>query len=162
MINFFKKARKVEFAAPTTGKVIPLEQVKDDVFSSKMMGDGFAISPDLSDPVIVSPVAGKVMMIPDTLHAIGLKTANDRFEVLVHIGLDTVDLQGQGFKSLVQVGDHIAIGDPLIQVNWEQLVQSGYDVSTMVIVTNDTNTKFDLSAQTNQPVTQGTKLISIS
>lgn len=103
----------VRLYAAQTGEVIPLEKVPDDVFSQKVMGDGIAIIP--SDTIVVSPVAGKIAVIAQTKHAYAI-TAEDGTEVLIHIGLETVKLQGKGFQSLVKQGQQVFVGTPLCKV----------------------------------------------
>lgn len=130
--NLFKKA-KTSVKACTDGKVIAITEVKDPVFAQKMMGDGFAIIP--TSPVVHSPVEGKISMIFDTNHAFGLTMANG-LEVLVHIGIDTVNEKGAGFKRLANVDDHVKAGDPIIEVDFDALKEKGYDTTIMVIFTS--------------------------
>ena len=118
------------FAAPAQGRLISIEQVNDPVFSQRMMGDGFAIVPE--GEYFFAPFTGSVEMVFPTGHAIGLKSENG-IEVLIHIGLDTVKLKGEGFKTLVQQGDKIMIGDPLIKVDLKQIEKKGYDTTTPII-----------------------------
>jgi PTS system D-glucosamine-specific IIC component len=105
-------------ASPLEGEIIPITEVPDPVFSQKMMGDGFAIVP--CSGVVVSPVDGVVTTIFHTKHAIAL-TANNGREILVHFGLDTVKLKGEGFDIKVKEGDMVKIGDRLLIVDVESI-----------------------------------------
>ena len=115
------------------GQVINIEDVKDPVFSQKMMGDGFAVKPE--NGKIVSPVAGKVTSIFPTKHALGLVTDNG-LEVLVHIGLDTVSLEGKPFDVKVTEGQAVAAGDLLVEANLDAIREAGRETSTVVVFTN--------------------------
>ena len=115
------------------GQVINIEDVKDPVFSQKMMGDGFAVEPDNGN--IVSPVAGKVASIFPTKHALGLVTDNG-LEVLVHIGLDTVSLEGKPFEVIVTEGQTVAAGDLLVEADLAAIREAGRETSTVVVFTN--------------------------
>ena len=115
------------------GEVINIEDVKDPVFSQKMMGDGFAVEPD--NGRIVSPVAGKVTSVFPTKHALGLVTDNG-LEVLVHIGLDTVSLEGKPFEVKVTEGQTVAAGDLLVEADLDAIREAGRETSTIVVFTN--------------------------
>ena len=115
------------------GQVINIEDVKDPVFSQKMMGDGFAVEPD--NGRIVSPVAGKVTSVFPTKHALGLVTDNG-LEVLVHIGLDTVSLEGKPFEVKVSEGQTVAAGDLLVEADLDAIREAGRETSTIVVFTN--------------------------
>ena len=120
-------------AAPVAGKVVPLAKVEDEIFSSEMLGKGIAILPE--ENIVKSPVKGEIVTIFDTQHAIGLKTDDD-VEVLIHIGIDTVNLKGQHFKALAKVGDRVEVGTPIMEVDFAAVKEAGYDIVTPVIVTN--------------------------
>ena len=115
------------------GEVIALEQVKDPVFSQKMMGDGFAVEPENGN--IVSPVSGTVSSIFPTKHALGLVTEAG-LEVLVHIGLDTVSLEGKPFTVHVAEGQKVAAGDLLVTADLDAIREAGRETSTIVVFTN--------------------------
>ena len=115
------------------GEVINIEDVKDPVFSQKMMGDGFAVEPENGH--IVSPVAGKVTSVFPTKHALGLVTDNG-LEVLVHIGLDTVSLEGKPFEVKVTEGQTVATGDLLVEADLDAIRAAGRETSTIVVFTN--------------------------
>ncbi|HBV02843.1 MULTISPECIES: beta-glucoside-specific PTS transporter subunit IIABC [Mammaliicoccus] len=124
---------EVSLSAPVSGKLVKLVDVPDPVFSGGMMGYGVAIEP--SHSTINSPVEGKVTMIAPTKHAIGIDTL-DGAEILIHIGLETVELKGEGFEVQVSEGDSIKIGTPLVKFDKEAIVEKGYNTITPVIVTN--------------------------
>ncbi len=117
--------------APVTGDVIDLGQVSDPVFAQKMMGDGFAIVPENGE--VVAPVTGKVTIASG--HAIGLQRA-DGLEILLHLGIDTVQLNGAPFDIQVKVGDIVAGGDALVNVDWQQIKDADLDTTTMIIIIN--------------------------
>lgn len=119
--------------SPMDGQILALSDIDDQVFSSGAMGQGIAIEPD--EGLVKSPVNGEVVMAYQTGHAIGLKSEQGA-EVLIHIGMDTVNLNGEGFKVLVTEGAHVNIGDPLVEVDWQLVKEHGYKVTTPVIVTN--------------------------
>ncbi|MBK0038836.1 MULTISPECIES: beta-glucoside-specific PTS transporter subunit IIABC [unclassified Enterococcus] len=119
--------------APATGKVIPIETVSDITFSEQIMGYTVAIEPENNQ--ITSPVDGEVIMIAETKHAIGLKSS-DGLEILLHLGIDTVELRGNGFESKVKVGDHVSVGDFIMSMDIDFIKRSGYDPIVLTIVTN--------------------------
>jgi PTS system glucose-specific IIA component len=133
MFGFLKRNKMMTLMAPMDGEVISLEDVPDAVFSQKMLGDGIAIKP--SEGFVVSPCNGKVVQIFDTNHAIGIET-DEGAEVLIHIGIDTVELKGQGFERLLKVGDKVYTGDALIQVDLDYIVAAGKSIITPIIITN--------------------------
>ncbi|MBE6828836.1 PTS sugar transporter subunit IIA [Caproiciproducens sp. R1] len=121
--------------AVQSGLVIPITEVNDDVFAQKMLGDGVAIRPESG--IIVSPVNGRIINIADTFHAYGLQT-EDGLEILVHIGIDTVDLNGKGFRNHVRIDEKVTVGTPLCTVDLSLLKQNGYDTDIIVLVTGPT------------------------
>ena len=125
--------KSVEIFAPLSGELVELVDVKDKTFASGAMGKGIAIKPNKG--VLVSPVNGTVEMVFNTKHAIGLKS-EDGTEILIHIGMDTVNLQGKYFEVLKDVNDQVHVGDELIHFDLEQIQKEGYDTTTPIIVTN--------------------------
>ena len=119
--------------APLKGKRIPLEQVEDTVFSQKLLGDGIAIIPE--DTTVLAPVSGEVVSLFETHHAIGIRS-KDGMEVLIHIGIDTVELGGKGFQSFVRKGEQVSLGQRLIAFDREQIKAAGYDDTIMLLVLN--------------------------
>ena len=129
------------------GEVIELEKVQDPVFSQKMMGDGFAVEP--ANGQIVSPVAGKVTSVFPTKHALGLVTESG-LEVLVHIGLDTVSLEGKPFEVKVEEGQTVSAGDLLVEADLDAIREAGRATSTVVVFTNATAIQSVTLIQTGQ------------
>ncbi|MEO1768798.1 PTS sugar transporter subunit IIA [Candidatus Enterococcus ferrettii] len=132
MFKRFKKNKK-EIYCPVNGEVIAIEAVNDPVFASKAMGDGFAVEP--LDGAIYAPMTGKVTSVFPTKHAIGLVT-DDGLELLIHIGIDTVALNGEGFDILVAEGDAVTADTQLAKVDLEHLRKEQKPSTTMVIFTN--------------------------
>jgi beta-glucoside PTS system EIICBA component len=124
---------KITIASPMDGEIMPLKEVKDETFASEMMGKGVAIKP--IEGKVVSPINGTVETIFKTKHAIGLKSS-DGVEVLIHIGIDTVQLEGKHFTSYINDGDEVKVGDTLIEFDMEAIKKEGYELVTPVIVTN--------------------------
>ena len=122
-----------ELVSPLDGELLPLSEVKDEVFSSGAMGEGVAIEP--SQGVLHAPDDGRVVMTFPTGHAIGMKT-KDGAEILMHIGMDTVNLQGKGFETLVDKGDEVKAGDELVNFDIDEIHSAGYIVTTPIVVTN--------------------------
>ena len=126
------KKRELSLMVPLNGKVVPLKEVPDPVFSQEMMGKGCAIIP--SDGNIYSPVNGVVRMIAPTKHAIGLESENG-LEILIHFGLETVALKGEGFEVLVGEGQEVKQGDLLIQANYMFMKENNINMITPVVIT---------------------------
>ncbi|WP_339213616.1 glucose-specific PTS transporter subunit IIBC [Ornithinibacillus sp. FSL M8-0202] len=122
-----------EFIAPIKGEIVPITEVPDQVFSGKMMGDGFAIKP--VDGLVVSPVNGKVINAFPTKHALGILSEGGR-EVLIHFGLDTVNLKGEGFELLVEEGDTVKAGQPLLKVDLAYIEEHATSSITPIVFTN--------------------------
>jgi glucose-specific phosphotransferase system IIA component len=139
--NLFKKsniAEKIEessyLIAPIEGKIINIEEVEDEMFSSKALGDGVAIEPE--GEIIVAPANCKVISASEKMkHAIGLQLAND-MEILIHIGIDTVSMNGDGFELLIKEGTIIKEGTPLVRFNKEKILKNGCKTTVLMIVTN--------------------------
>ncbi len=119
--------------APVTGRLVPIEEVPDPTFAEKMLGDGVAIIP--SDGVVVAPVDGEVISLFPTKHAIGIKSQQG-LELLIHIGLETVNMKGEGFETFVEVGDKVSVGTKLISFSIELIQQKASDIITPVVITN--------------------------
>lgn len=119
--------------APLKGMMYSLEQVEDGVFSAKMLGDGIAIEPE--EGIVTAPFDGKVTMIFDTKHAIGLMS-EEGVEVLIHVGIDTVQLNGRYYDVKVSVGDKVKLGDELVYFDMEKIKGEGYQTITPIIVSN--------------------------
>ncbi|AXI10543.1 PTS sugar transporter [Oceanobacillus zhaokaii] len=131
--KLFGKKETEKFLSPLKGELIPITEVPDEVFAGKMMGDGFAIVP--KDNTVVSPITGKVINIFPTKHAIGILADSGR-EILIHVGIDTVELKGEGFETLVGIDDHVEAGQPLLKVDFDYVGKNATSVITPVIFTN--------------------------
>lgn len=117
-----------------TGELVSIENVPDEAFSSRAMGDGVAIIP--TEKYITAPANGSVMMVmEETGHALGLKLDTD-MEILIHIGIDTVNMKGDGFKVLVKAGEEVKVGDKLVEIDIDKIKQAGYNPITIMIATN--------------------------
>ncbi|KRL91460.1 beta-glucoside-specific PTS transporter subunit IIABC [Lactobacillus kalixensis] len=122
-----------KLVSPLNGQVMTLSEVKDEVFSSGAMGKGLAIEP--TDGVLHAPADGQIIMTFPTSHAIGMRTT-DGAEILMHIGMDTVNLQGKGFDTLVEKGQDVKAGDELVKFDIPTIKKAGYSVTTPIVVTN--------------------------
>ena len=129
--NFLGK--KKDFVAVATGEVIPMAQVNDPVFSQKMMGDGFAVKP--LEGEVVAPISGKVLSVFPSKHAIGLQT-EEGIEVLVHMGIDTVEMATPAFESFVKEGQSLKAGTKLAKMNLDVIEQAGKETTIIVAFTN--------------------------
>lgn len=131
-----QNARSTEdegFMAPLKGELKPITEVPDQVFAGKMMGDGFAIVP--VEGTIVSPVNGKIVNLFPTKHAIGILSDTGR-EILIHVGIDTVNLKGQGFETLVAENDVVEQGQPLLKVDLDYIKEHATSIITPIVFTN--------------------------
>jgi PTS system D-glucosamine-specific IIA component/PTS system glucose-specific IIA component len=153
MFEFFKSKSKKQnkIIAPISGKAIDLSEVPDEVFAQKMAGDGIAI--DATGNIVVSPVDGKLTMIFETLHAFGI-TLDNGVELLVHIGLDTVELKSEGFKKLIEEGSYVKVGTPIIEIDREFILSKGFSLITPVLITNLEKVK-NIDTITNKLVEAG-------
>lgn len=123
----------VDIYSPVTGKLLPIAKVKDVTFAEEMMGKSAAVIPE--EDIFVSPVNGSVQMVFDTGHAMGF-LSDEGAEVLIHVGLDTVNLGGKHFSPLVKAGERVKVGTPVLRANLEEIKKAGYDTVTPVIITN--------------------------
>lgn len=133
MFSFFKKKGGTALAAVADGLCIPLEEVKDPAFAGKSLGEGVAFVPE--DGEIVAPCDGKLSLVTPTLHAFGMECA-DGLQLMVHIGIDTVALNGEGFEKLAEAGGMVKKGQPIIRFNQEFMKEKGIDTTTMLILLN--------------------------
>lgn len=132
--------KKEEFNAPLEGELIPLSEVKDDVFSNKLMGEGFAIIPSIGE--LYAPIDGTIEMVFETKHSLAMKS-EDGTEILFHVGLETVNLKGKYFKPEVSVGKSVKQGDLLLSFELDKIVEEGFDPVTSVIITNRPDAKIE-------------------
>lgn len=135
MFNFFKKKQDNTYmlGAVAKGKAVSLTEVNDPTFNSGMLGQGVAIVP--SEGKIYAPVDGEIAMVFETLHAVSM-TADNGVEILVHVGLDTVELKGKGFEAHVKAGDKVKKGDLMLTVDLDAVQEAGYDIVTPILVCN--------------------------
>ena len=124
---------KIRIGSPVEGNVIPLEEMKDEGFASGSMGPGVAIIPEAD--TIYAPEDAEIAMVFDTKHAVGF-TTKDGVEILIHIGIDTVELNGEGFVTHVHAGDQVKKGDKLVTFDRKAIAEKGYDTTIAVLVTN--------------------------
>jgi len=124
--------------APISGKVMHLSEVKDEVFANKMVGDGIAIEP--SEGSIVAPFDGKVKQLFSTGHAVVLES-EEGLAILIHIGIDTVNLEGKGFKIFVKEGQEIKTGDLIIAFDMDYIKRSGYYLQSPIVIPDGKNVK---------------------
>jgi len=122
-----------DFISPLAGHVLPLSQIEDQVFSQGLMGEGFAV--DLSDGKVIAPFSGEIVMTFPTKHAYGIKR-NDGLEVLIHLGMDTVELNGEGFECLVEIGDIVQQGDIIANVDLDYIKSKGKSLVSPVVITS--------------------------
>ncbi|MGF2943372.1 PTS sugar transporter subunit IIA [Enterococcus xiangfangensis] len=141
MFGLFKN-KTSEITTPVNGLVVGLQEVNDPVFSGKMMGEGFAVKP--ADGKIHAPVKGTIKSIFPSFHALTLEAA-DGLDILIHLGLDTVELDGNGFSSFVQEGQKVDVGDLLIQVDLDFLAQNEKDDIVIVVFPEMQNKKIQIN-----------------
>lgn len=133
MFNIFKGKNTLKMTAPCDGNVVSIEEVPDPVFAEKMVGDGFAIIPTSTD--ILSPVDGKIIQVFPTHHAVCIESV-DGLEIIVHVGIDTVELKGEGFACFTEVGASVKTGDKLLSFTPSVLEAHGKNAITPVVITN--------------------------
>lgn len=153
---------KVEFIiqnrtilAPISGKVLAQADIPDETFAEGILGPGCGIEP--SEKTVYAPFDGVVSQVPSTLHAVGL-TSDDGIELLIHVGMDTVEMQGKGFKGLVKEGEAVKAGTPLLTIDLRAIKAAGYPATTAVIVTNSDELG-ELKMLAEGSVSAGTPLI---
>ncbi|MBM4761396.1 PTS glucose transporter subunit IIA [Bacillus sp. B15-48] len=151
MFGLFKNKNKAttvdEFIMPIEGEIIEITEVEDPVFSEKMMGDGFAIIPSAGS--VVSPVDGEIINVFPSKHAIGIKSVKG-YEILIHVGIDTVQLNGEGFTALVTDGEKIKQGQELLQFDLEFIKKSATSSVVPVVFTDSTKVSVKKLGKTAQ------------
>ncbi|MDR0739437.1 MAG: PTS glucose transporter subunit IIA [Mycoplasmataceae bacterium] len=176
-MNFFSKLfgkknkvnnEVLEVCAPVDGEVIPTSQVKDETFSKDMIGRGFAVIPSGKD--FVAPIDGELTLVAETGHAFSIKAQNG-IEILIHIGIDTVNLNSnhklgeplQGFKVIAKTGDKVSKGAPIIEADLEFIKSKKLEIQTPVIILNNefSANKTISNILTNGTVTKGTKILEV-
>ncbi|SDG01155.1 PTS system IIA component, Glc family [Selenomonas sp. WCT3] len=132
LFGFGKKEKAI--ASPVAGNILDITEVNDAVFSQKMMGDGFAVEPAEGADTITAPCDGTIKLLADTLHAVAIES--EGLEVLIHVGIDTVELGGRGFEALTQQGAKVSRGDALIRFDAASIKQEGKPLTTIIALTN--------------------------
>lgn len=148
---------RIEVTSPLTGKVIPLTEVKDETFSSKALGEGAAIIP--TEGKVYAPADGTITVLMDTRHAIGMATDKGT-ELLIHIGMDTVELNGKYFTAKCKQGDKVKSGDLLLEFDIAGIKEAGYEIATPVVVANSTD-YVSIKPTTEKEVKKGAPLLTI-
>ncbi|CAH2214646.1 PTS sugar transporter subunit IIA [Tepidibacter aestuarii] len=134
MLNFFKKKNnQIIIKSPFEGEIVDITNVNDQMFSGKMLGDGVAVIP--SSNKAVAPCDGEITQIFPTNHAFGI-TTKEGLEILVHIGIDTVNLKGEGFKRILEAGTSVKKGDTVVEADLDYIKNKGKDTITPIIITN--------------------------
>ncbi|TRZ39574.1 PTS beta-glucoside transporter subunit IIBCA [Niallia circulans] len=128
-----KVVNKAVMVSPIHGNRVSLENVKDNAFSTGALGKGMGINP--LESIVKSPIEGEIVTIFPTKHAIGLRST-EGIEVLIHVGIDTVSLNGLGFESLIEPGKYVKMGDPLLKVDFELIKEKGFDPTVIIVITN--------------------------
>lgn len=150
-------ASKINISSPISGQVVPLAQVNDETFAQEIMGKGIAVMP--KEGRVVSPINGTVSMVFNTKHAIGL-LSEEGAQILIHIGLDTVKLDGKHFEAHVKAGDVVKKGDLLVEFDKDAIKSEGYDIITPMIITNSAN-YVDVVSKDIKQVNEGDLLLTI-
>ncbi|MCI8630120.1 MAG: PTS transporter subunit EIIC [Firmicutes bacterium] len=143
--------------SPIKGKVIPLNTVKDETFAGEYLGKGVAIQPEQGR--VVAPFDGKITVVMDTKHAVGI-TSNNGIEVLIHVGMDTVQLNGKYYQTHVKVDDEVKKGDLLLTFEKENIIAEGYEITTPVVITNTADFK-QINVLTNKQSEEGDEVITL-
>lgn len=136
---FSKKNKTSQLVSPVTGKITTLEETGDEVFANKLLGDGVAICP--TEGNVVSPCDGTIQSIPQSSHAYSI-LSDDGLEVLVHIGIDTVELRGEGFDRRVSAGDRVKKGQTICNADLDYISSKGYSTVTPIVVSNMDSVSF--------------------
>ncbi|MFZ3492487.1 glucose PTS transporter subunit IIA [Streptomyces sp. 5.8] len=150
-------AKGTELAAPVAGRVVGLDEVGDPVFASRALGEGVGIEP--ADGRIVSPVDGELVIVAATGHAFGIRTA-DGVEVLIHIGIDTVQMRGEGFDVRVEAGSRVSVGDLLAEVDLDAVRAADHPTVTLMTVTNTADLT-SVEPHTGQTVAAGAPVVTV-
>ena len=153
--KFFGQSKTV--LAPIRGKVLAQADIPDETFAQGILGPGCGIEP--TGKTVYAPFDGTVNQVASTLHAVGL-TSEDGIEILIHVGMDTVEMQGKGFKALVKEGDKVKKGQPLIRFELDAIKAEGYPVTTPLIVCN-TDEYASVTPKASGTVKQGDALLEL-
>ena len=149
--------QKMTVMLPIDGKVIPLEQLPDETFASAILGPGCGVEP--TGDTVYAPFDGTVTQVPESLHAVGMMS-DDGIELLIHVGMDTVEMKGQGFTSLTKEGAKVKAGTPLLKVDLEAIRAAGHPTATALIVTNSDDLP-EISVVANGDAAAGTPVFKL-
>ena len=155
---FEKNAKTISLKAVEDGRTIPMDEVNDQTFAQELLGPGIAIQP--SDGTVVSPIDGTVATVMDTKHAVCVQ-GEDGLELIVHAGLDTVELNGKYYQTYKEIGDQVKAGDVLLEFDLEEITKAGYDVTTPIVITNLGDYKIT-KCLTGQQVKAGEEVIQLT
>ena len=155
---FEKNAKTISLKAVEDGRTIPMDEVNDQTFAQELLGPGIAIVP--SNGTVVSPINGTIATVMDTKHAVCIQ-GEDGLELIVHAGLDTVELNGKYYQTYKEIGDQVKAGDVLLEFDLEEITKSGYDVTTPIVITNLGDYKIT-KCLTGQQVKAGEEVIQLT
>ena len=155
---FEKNAKTISLKAVEDGRTIPMDEVNDQTFAQELLGPGIAIVP--SNGTVVSPINGTIATVMDTKHAVCIQ-GEDGLELIVHAGLDTVELNGKYYQTYKEIGDQVKAGDVLLEFDLEEITKAGYDVTTPIVITNLSGYKIT-KCLTGQQVKAGEEVIQLT
>ena len=155
---FEKNAKIISLKAVDDGRTIPMDEVNDQTFAQELLGPGIAIVP--SNGTVVSPIDGTIATVMDTKHAVCIQ-GEDGLELIVHAGLDTVELNGKYYQTYKEIGDQVKAGDVLLEFDLEEIAKAGYDVTTPIVITNLGDYKIT-KCLTGQQVKAGEEVIQLT
>lgn len=155
---FEKNAKTISLKAVEDGRTIPMDEVNDQTFAQELLGPGIAIVP--SNGTVVSPINGTIATVMDTKHAVCIQ-GEDGLELIVHAGLDTVELNGKYYQTYKEIGDQVKAGDVLLEFDLEEITKAGYDVTTPIVITNLGDYKIT-KCLTGQQVKAGEEVIRLT
>lgn len=155
---FEKNAKTISLKAVEDGRTIPMVEVNDQTFAQELLGPGIAIVP--SNGTVVSPINGTIATVMDTKHAVCIQ-GEDGLELIVHAGLDTVELNGKYYQTYKEIGDQVKAGDVLLEFDLEEITKAGYDVTTPIVITNLGDYKIT-KCLTGQQVKAGKEVIQLT
>lgn len=155
---FEKNAKTISLKAVEDGRTIPMDEVNDQTFAQELLGPGIAIVP--SNGTVVSPIDGTIATVMDTKHAVCIQ-GEDGLELIVHAGLDTVELNGKYYQTYKEIGDQVKAGDVLLEFDLEEITKAGYDVTTPIVITNLGHYKIT-KCLTGQQVKAGEEVIQLT
>ena len=155
---FEKNAKTISLTAVEVGRTLPMDEVNDQTFAQELLGPGIAIVP--SNGTVVSPINGTIATVMDTKHAVCIQ-GEDGLELIVHAGLDTVELNGKYYQTYKEIGDQVKAGDVLLEFDLEEITKAGYDVTTPIVITNLGDYKIT-KCLTGQQVKAGEEVIQLT